>query len=223
LTTSLAVQDFLPSGGTPSVLTQSYTNPGSSLSNTFAGQIGALALNVGFDNYDAGFAPTSIRLKDMFVKSGTFAGWTVLQVLNEAQKKLGGCTSSFTVTQLNGACTSMNQNYDGGTVDNGFLSCIPVRLNNEITVVEGAGLKLYPNPSNGSFAIELNLDETVTSNVEIQVVNMLGQCIYHNRADAIDGILHMEVKFDNNMPGGTYLVRVISGNQILTHQVIYQR
>ncbi|HYV92054.1 MAG TPA: T9SS type A sorting domain-containing protein [Chitinophagales bacterium] len=224
LTTSLAVQAFLPSGGTAAPLTQSYTNPGSSLSNTLAGQVTALALNVGFDNYDATFASaTSMHLQDMYVKSGTFTGWTVLQVLNESKKKLGGCTSSYTAAQLNTACTSINQNYDGGTHDYGFLSCIPVRIGFEIPALEIAGLKLYPNPTNGVFVFQLNLGEAVTTTVDIQVSDMLGQSVYLNRTTAIDGILSEEVKLSNNLPGGTYLVRVISGDQIFTQQIIYQR
>jgi hypothetical protein len=78
LTTAKAVEDFLPSGSTPSVLPAgTLTNPAQSYSNTFAGQVVALSLSVGFDNYDSNFGPSNVNLKNLKIKSGVFAGKTV--------------------------------------------------------------------------------------------------------------------------------------------------
>jgi hypothetical protein len=223
LTTSQAVQDFLPSGGSSAALSSSYTNPGSSLSNTLAGQVAALACNIGFDTYDASFAVTSLKLKDLFVKTGTFKGWTVQQLFDEAQKKLGGGSSSYSASQLSDACASVNQNYDNGTTDAGFLSCIPVRVENPPTAESESNLKIYPNPNNGQFILDLDLREDNTVQVDIQILNMLGQSVYRDRTAAIDGKLREEVKFENNLTGGNYMLRVNAGDKIFSQQVIYQK
>lgn len=122
LTNSNAVLDFLPQGGTPAGLTQSYIDP-TVLGNVLAGQVAALTLSVGFDNYYADFGAAPGHLSDLVITTGDFAGMTVAQVLAEANKVLGGCSSSYTAAQLNAAVTSINENFDNGTMVGTFLTC----------------------------------------------------------------------------------------------------
>jgi hypothetical protein len=89
LTTAQAVTDFLPSGSTARALSAgTLTNPGSSYSNVLAGQVAALSLSVGFDNAIPSFGSSSQLLKDLFIQSGVFTGWSVQRLLDEANKKL---------------------------------------------------------------------------------------------------------------------------------------
>jgi hypothetical protein len=122
LTSAQAVTDFLPQGGTPVALTQSYTNPTSSIS-VLAGQVTALSLSVGFDAYDPNFGASNTNLGSMVVASGTFQGWTVNQLIAEGNKVLGGCTSSYSVSQLNAAIDAVNNNFVDGTMVGTFITC----------------------------------------------------------------------------------------------------
>lgn len=124
LATAQAVTDFLPSGSTPSVLPAGIlTNPGSSYSNVLAGQLVTAVLNVGFDAYDDNFSSNMIKTGDLVIASGTFAGWTMNELITEANNTIGGCNSSYSLSDLNDALTSFNENYDNGTIDKGFLTC----------------------------------------------------------------------------------------------------
>ena len=124
LTSALAVRNFLPSGSTPSALPSgNMTNPGSGYNNVLAGQVVALTLSVTFDMYDASFATPAGNLKDLTIASGTFAGWTVQQALNEANKALGGCATSYSLSQLNSVISSINESFVDGTINTGFLNC----------------------------------------------------------------------------------------------------
>ncbi|MBS4044149.1 MAG: tandem-95 repeat protein, partial [Chitinophagaceae bacterium] len=124
LTSALEACNFLPSGSTASALPSGIlVNPQDSYSNVLAGQVVALTLNLGFDNYDANFSPATTLVKNLVVNSGTFAGWTVQQVLDEANKKLGGCASSYTFSQLNDAVTKINENYVDGNNTGSYLTC----------------------------------------------------------------------------------------------------
>jgi hypothetical protein len=60
----------------------------------------------------------------LIVVSGTFAGWSVYQVLAEANNVLGGVASMYSAAQLNAVVDSINNNYDGGKVNLGFLACL---------------------------------------------------------------------------------------------------
>lgn len=126
LTSANAVRNYLPQSTAPAALPNgTLINPSAnSYRNILAGQLVALALNIGFDNYDSGFAVANDNLKDLIIASGPFIGWTVQNLFLEANKKIGGCSSSsFTLSQFNTALDNINNNYDNGTSNNNFLSC----------------------------------------------------------------------------------------------------
>jgi len=122
LTSAQSVTDLLPVGGQPSVLKANATNP-ASLKNVLVGQLVALKLSVAFDAWDANFGQSLVPLGDMKIGSGTFKGYTVAAFLQIAEQVLGGCSNEFTPQQLNETATLINQNFDDGTVNSGFLIC----------------------------------------------------------------------------------------------------
>ena len=118
LTSPSAVEKFLPQGGTPAKLTQSYTNPTSQIS-VLAGQVLALQLNVDFSR--AGVTHTGLGL--LRVVHGEFVGWTVAQVLALGNTVLGGgaLPAGVTLSELNDIIASINENFDGGTENKGVI------------------------------------------------------------------------------------------------------
>ena len=124
LTTAKAVEDFLPSGSTSAVLPAgTLTNPAGTYSNVLAGQVVALTLSIGFDNYDATFGSSTTNLKNLFITTGTFSGKSVQFLLDEANKALGGCSTTYTLSDINSTVTSVNENYVNGTSTGDFLGC----------------------------------------------------------------------------------------------------
>jgi hypothetical protein len=116
------IQNFLPQGGSPGTLFASATNSyGYTGAGVFAGQVLALELNVDFSN--KGITPQG--LANLKVAYGPFQGQTVAQILTLANAVLGGSTSSLpsgtTISDLNSAVDSINNNFDSGTSNNGFL------------------------------------------------------------------------------------------------------
>jgi uncharacterized repeat protein (TIGR01451 family) len=118
-TTSAAIEAFLPAGGKAAVLTASATNPTSSSAGVFAGQVLALRLSVDFSVKGL----TKTGLSSMRVASGLLAGQTVQQVLALANAVLGGgaLPSGMTISQLNDIVDKINNNFDGGTANGGYL------------------------------------------------------------------------------------------------------
>ena len=124
LTSAQAVTDFLPCGGVPASLSANYTDPTFGvLMNTLAGQTVALTLSVGFDYCDPNFGASLNNLADLTVAVGPFAGWTVADVLTEANLVLGGCASNYSASELNEALTGINENFVNGTVVGSYLNC----------------------------------------------------------------------------------------------------
>ncbi|MBI2300851.1 MAG: hypothetical protein HYU66_18230 [Armatimonadetes bacterium] len=126
LTSSAAVEAYLPDGGTAEILTQNYTDPTLGENehiSVLAGQAVALTLNVGFDLTDPSFSANATNLKDLVVadSASPFYGWTVQQVLSEANLVLGGCGGTHTPAEVNEAASAINENFDDGVTDVGFL------------------------------------------------------------------------------------------------------
>jgi hypothetical protein len=122
LTSALAVQNYLPDCGVPTKLKKTCCDPEVSIT-VFAGQVVALTLNVEFDRWDPTFSPRYENLADLYVADPTspFYGWTVQQVLDEANKVLGGGRGSYTPGNMNVCVTKINENcHNFG--DNHFLS-----------------------------------------------------------------------------------------------------
>jgi hypothetical protein len=118
-TSQPAVQNFLPQGGTPGVLTASATNPTSSSAKVFAGQVLALQLSVDFSK--AGI--TGSGLGGLHLTAGPLAGQTVAQVLSEANTALGGGALPAGITKisdLNDVVDKINNSFDDG-VANGYV------------------------------------------------------------------------------------------------------
>jgi uncharacterized repeat protein (TIGR01451 family) len=116
-TSSTAVRNFLPQGGSPNKLTSTGTNVTSSSAGVFAGQVLALQISVAMS--EAG--KTTEGLADLEVKSGPLAGKTVGEVLELANKALGGKSVGISITTLNSVVDSINQNFVDGVVNKGYL------------------------------------------------------------------------------------------------------
>ena len=127
-TSSQAIENFLPAGGTPLSFNQDHEDPMSTEAGVLAGQVVALTLSVGFDLCDADFGASDINLKDLIVDEpvSPFYNMTVEEVLEEANNFLGDCESTFTASDINDCVSKINENFVDGTVVGDFLRLPPL-------------------------------------------------------------------------------------------------
>ena len=124
LTSAQAVQDFLPSGSTPTLLPNgAMVDPGGSYTNVLAGQLMAATISLGFDNAIPSFGESDFALGELSIQTGEFQGWTVAQIVEEGNALIGGCASDFTASQLNNVLSGINESYVDGEQSSGFLGC----------------------------------------------------------------------------------------------------
>jgi hypothetical protein len=139
LTSSAAVEAFLPSGGTAGKLKKDLIDPVKKTSaGVLAGQLVAATLNVEFDAYgalDALKGKDGVKLADLVYAGGVddaLLGKTVAEVLELANgvisKELavpvdvdGDGDGDVGYADLAEALTVLNENFDDGLVDNGNL------------------------------------------------------------------------------------------------------
>ena len=92
---------------------------------------------------------------------------------------------------------------------NGYSENIPV-------------ISLSPIPSNGL----LNVIATGVSpeaNVNVEIINMLGQVVYTQQAENNNGTVMHEVAFDANIPNGTYIMNVIADGAVYSESFILNK
>jgi len=122
-TSALAIQNYLPDGGTASKLTSDAVNPTTTSAGVFGAQILALKLNVDFSaagitGGDSG-PLGSLVLND---SSSPLNGKTISQILAIANTLLGGgSVSGVTISTLNPLIDNLNQGFDNCTI-NGWAS-----------------------------------------------------------------------------------------------------
>ncbi len=141
LSSSEAVEQFLPQGGRPRSLegTCVYVDPiGRTEAGVLGGQVATLALNVGFDQADPAFSPSTIPLANMVIANSDSEceGMTVQQVLNAANCVLSGepaCGTTPGGVQIdakvsNQCATLINEAFADGNTNTGDV-CDPPTTN----------------------------------------------------------------------------------------------
>jgi len=83
-------------------------------------------------------------------------------------------------------------------------------------------LQLFPNPTAGTFTLDLKLDDEENSQVIIQVLNMLGQVVYDETTSVTNGALQKEIQL-RDAANGMYMVKVTVGDEVFSSQISYQK
>ncbi|MGZ4155539.1 MAG: T9SS type A sorting domain-containing protein, partial [Bacteroidia bacterium] len=79
-------------------------------------------------------------------------------------------------------------------------------------------VKVFPNPSAGSFTIELNKNNTSGKEYEVMIVNMIGQEVYLKKTTFTGR--REPIDLDGVLAAGTYIVRVKQGDGVITKKII---
>ncbi|MBK9147075.1 MAG: hypothetical protein IPM12_04535 [Flavobacteriales bacterium] len=226
-TTSQAVAAALPLYGDFALLpTGTTVNPGGAVNNSLLGNLTALKLNVRFDEVNASFSSSSVMLKDMVVAQGTFAGWTVQQIVNLADQTLGGCVSTYTFNTVNTIVRNINSGYQGGNMNSGLLTCPPQGMALEEGAVthddEGTNLLVFPNPTRGWTTIELPSlrDDAALS---ITLVNATGAEVAVIASGMLEAGVKRRVEWDaSGLPAGLYVCIAQVGDRVLHERIIVE-
>ncbi len=199
-----AVRIFLPAGGTGGSLTQNHTDPASTEAGVFAGQVTALALTLGFS--DAGldgfcdlgnlyYVCVDLDDEDEDRDGGEgddddneecyespFGGMTVAELFVLANEVLGGDLSNMpngtTLSDLNDVITNINENYDNGTADSGYLVCdieLAAELISFSAVAHDGSIELAWATASESDVQRFEIERAVNDNWSVVgIVNGLG-------------------------------------------------
>ena len=203
LTSATAVKNFLPQGSTAGAFTQNYTDVTSTSAGVFAGQLVALKLNVAFDTAGK-LGSNSTNLGDLAIATGSFMGMTVNAFLALAEQAIGGGSlNGHTFSEFNYAATAINENFDNGTVDKGFLSCMQLVCKNTIGSYVYRDLNVNGTKDSGELGIsgavvELVQGTTVLANATTDVNG------HYSFPNLVNGVYTVRLAASNFASGGVF-------------------
>ncbi len=73
-------------------------------------------------------------------------------------------------------------------------------------------VKVYPNPSTGSFNVKMNTAHAPVDNIKMEVVNMVGQVVYSKKPVVENGFIKEKIELDRSFAAGLYVVQVKMGD-----------
>jgi choice-of-anchor A domain-containing protein/uncharacterized repeat protein (TIGR01451 family) len=196
LTSSSAAALYLRSGGTPGKLLYSYVDPSVTESGNLGVQLVALQLNI---SNDLLLPAKPVHLTDLIITQGKFQGKTVAEFFALANAALGGADISgmgFTYSDLNDAAAGINENFDDGTQNNGFLACPEEKPPLKASIGDYVWVDLNNNGIQDDGA-------TGVQNVTVQLYDCSGQFIRETTTDS------QGYYFFKDVPKGNYYVKVI--------------
>ena len=241
--TSKAVEDYLPAGKTPKVLTHDYTNPVETSAGVLAGQILALRLNREYSCAGIfallGHPGTCYGSFEIPVSCGKFAGISVDSFLVIADIVVGAKPGYLGVLNLFGAkvsdvadaATCMNELFDECdpfappkiVIVNGNLPSlnkepISTALPEEFSVSQN-----YPNPFNPF--TQINYALPTDCRVTLSIYNILGQKV-RVLVDEDQSAGYKSVNWDGKdgqgrgLATGIYFYRIQAGTFTQTHKMV---
>ena len=118
-------------------------------------------------------------------------------------QEIGINTNSIAVSPSVSTTYSASGTSTYGCVGSNTLQLNVTECTNIKTIASKAAIKVYPNPNNGEFTIEL----TNINNSNITITNVLGQIIKTQKAELINQINL------NAIEKGIYFINVMENNQ----------
>jgi len=118
--------------------------------------------------------------------------------------------------------TGVGMTEDGINVGGNWLYIDNLRVGENfvnLTEEQSLGLRVFPNPSNGSAKIEINLNSP--EKVFIELHNILGKVVTTKEFDLQKGINTLKLEdIHTNIPTGNYLINVITNKEMLSNSII---
>lgn len=133
---------------------------------------------------------------------------------------IGATSNTFTYSQPDAGSAIVNCVINSGDVCN--TTSISNMVNLTISALgvaqmeTGSNLQLMPNPNNGSFTIAGTVAAD-SKDVTIEILNIVGQVVYHDQVTAQNGSLNTQINMGNELANGVYMLNVTADG---VHKVI---
>ncbi|HYV93953.1 MAG TPA: MopE-related protein [Chitinophagales bacterium] len=128
--------------------------------------------------------------------------------------------STYTATQAGTYCYQATKS-SGCTAISANKVVTSCRLENESNTT--SLVSVYPNPANGNFNVELDVEGAWNGTARIELISMMGDVVLAEAAEVYEGTLLHKITMKQELPSALYFVRIIAGDRVFYHRILYQR
>ena len=82
-------------------------------------------------------------------------------------------------------------------------------------------MTVYPNPTNATVNLNLQLKSMVTAAAVISLTDITGRTIYQQKIDIVKGILNTKIQMPGNAAAGVYVIQVLINGQPYRHSLVF--
>ncbi|MES2139699.1 MAG: T9SS type A sorting domain-containing protein [Bacteroidota bacterium] len=77
-------------------------------------------------------------------------------------------------------------------------------------------IRIFPNPNSGLFTLEINMVHKIekAQEAKVEVINALGQVVYHRSTSFNKGYLNEHIELENSIQAGIYFLQVTIGDKV---------
>ena len=93
---------------------------------------------------------------------------------------------------------------------------------NEIEV-KLPGFKIYPNPTNGEFKVDLYLTDKINATVKLELLDNTGRTVYRQNATMRNGMLQQTFMVSSFLTPGVYTAKIIANNKSYQTKLVYKK
>jgi hypothetical protein len=89
------------------------------------------------------------------------------------------------------------------------------------TIVAGSeDLYLNPNPSSGTFTVHFCKAGIENNDITLEIVNAVGEVVYKKKPGVMNGCVMEVIELEKGLPGGVYMLNVVSGNKMESRRLV---
>jgi hypothetical protein len=132
-----------------------------------------------------------------FNSSGTLVKKTEYSLTNHAMNNLPPTVTQLVTTGVEDPATAASSSQE------------PIKFN------------VFPNPTVGKFTVTFGKTNTEDKNVDIQIVNVIGQEVFKKKAEFADG--KETIELDPSVANGVYIVKVKEGEKVETKKIFLEK
>jgi hypothetical protein len=84
-------------------------------------------------------------------------------------------------------------------------------------------LHVYPNPSTGLFTFEICMEDIAEENVDVKVINAIGQSVYSRSFVRMDRCIKETIELESSLATGVYFLQIKTGNNAENTRILLNK
>ena len=85
------------------------------------------------------------------------------------------------------------------------------------------GFKIYPNPTNGQFTVDLHLTQKINATAKLELIDITGRTVYSQNAIVRNGILQQKFMITSLLATGVYTAKITANNKSYLTKLLYKK